>query len=109
MHVGDLDASASIGSRGRWNAEVTITIHDESESPVSNADVRGAWSGGADAQCTTDSSGQCTVTYADISRGSKSVTFAVDNVEYTGFGYESADNHDPDGDSDGTSITIPRP
>jgi hypothetical protein len=36
------------------------------------------------------------------------VRFAVTNDALAGFIYKPADNHDPDGDSDGTTITITR-
>jgi hypothetical protein len=38
-----------------------------------------------------------------------SVTFAVVNVTHATLTYASAANHDPEGDSNGTSITVSRP
>jgi hypothetical protein len=35
-----------------------------------------------------------------------SVTFTVSGVSYDSLSYVPADNHDPDGDSDGNSIII---
>ena len=37
------------------------------------------------------------------------MTFTVVNVTHATFTYKSADNHDPDGDSNGTAITLSRP
>ena len=109
MHIGDLDGSSS-GS-GKWTATVTITVHDANHNPVANATVSGNWSNGASgsSSCTTNSNGSCTVSKSDIRRGRNSVTFTVNNVTRPASTYTSANNHDPDGGSNGTRIVIPRP
>lgn len=112
MHVGDLDGSSVSANRGgKWNATVTITIHDAAESPVANAIVSGAWSNGANGSgsCNTDGNGQCGLVRSNINRNTSSVTFTVTDVTGGGLAYESNDNHDPDGDSDGTSIIVTAP
>lgn len=111
MHVGDLDASASTARGGKWNAIVTITVHDAGDNPVANATVSGTWSAGASGSdtCVTNGSGQCNITKNNINRNRASVTFTVDNVTASSFTYDSGVNHDPDGDSNGTSITVPKP
>jgi hypothetical protein len=38
-----------------------------------------------------------------------SATFTVTNVTISGMTYQPSDNHDPDSDSTGTSITVNRP
>jgi hypothetical protein len=38
-----------------------------------------------------------------------SVTFAVDDVTLARYGYTPGGNRDPDGDSDGTTITVYKP
>jgi cysteine-rich repeat protein len=110
MHVGDLDADTATGNGGKWDATVTITVHDLGHSGVGNATVSGAWVGGAAASCTTDGSGQCTVTRSN-GRKVSTVTFTVDSVSAAGYDYAAAHNHDPDGDSDsdGTRIVIGTP
>ncbi len=110
IHVGDLDG-ASTNQGSTWTAIVTITIHDGAENPVSDATVSGAWSNGVSgtAQCITDSSGSCTVSQSGIGKRNASVTFTVDGVSHSTLTYQSADNHDPDGDSGGTSITVNKP
>ena len=42
-------------------------------------------------------------------RKADSVTFAVTSISHASYTYEPATNHDPDGDSNGTSITIAAP
>jgi hypothetical protein len=110
MHVGDLDASSTPGTGNRWNASVTITIHDSNENPLANATVSGTWSSGTtgSGSCVTNSLGQCTITKNNISKVS-TVLFSVTNVTHSSNSYNAAANHDPDGDSNGTSITVYRP
>lgn len=107
MHVGDLDGS-STQNGGRWNATVTITVHDDNENPVMNATVNGSWSNGANGSgsCVTDGSGQCTITKNNIKNNIANVTFTVTSVTHASNTYNPAANHDPDGDSDGTSISV---
>ena len=111
MHIGDLDGTSAPGSPGRWNATITITVHDENDNPVSGITVSGAWSSGATgtASCVTNASGQCTVTKTGTRNSVNSVTFSVTNATGGGLTYTSADNHDPDGDSNGTAITVNKP
>lgn len=110
LHIGDLDGSA-ISSGNSWRATVTITVHDANENPVANATVSGTWSGGysGTASCTTDSTGRCTVSTSSMHKKNGSVTFTVSAVSHSTLTYSSAANHDPDGDSNGTSITVYKP
>lgn len=109
MHVGDLDGTATAGSRGRWNATVTITVHDAAEAPLADATVNGTWSGGGSGSgsCTTGTTGQCSVSKSNLKSGS--ATFTVDSVSHATLTYQSGSNHDADGDSDGTSIRVAKP
>lgn len=110
MHVGDLDGSSAT-NRARWDATVTILIVNASGSPVANATVSGAWSSGASgsASCTTNSNGTCSVQETRISRRTASVDFTVNNVTASGLTYNPGANTDPDGDSNGTTITVNQP
>ena len=112
MHVGDLDAVTDSGRGGKWNATITIRVHDEGEAAIANAAVSGSWTNGASgsSSCTTDGSGQCSVTKNNISKHSSSATFTVDTVSHADYDYDEVDNHDPDGgDSDGTTIVVAMP
>jgi len=109
MHVGDLDAS-STGNKNGWKADVTITLHDANHVAVPGATVSGAWTGGysGNSSCITGTSGECRVTSGNIPKRKSSATFTVTNV--TGaLTYQSGGNHDLDGDSNGTSITVLKP
>lgn len=110
MHVGDLDAS-STANGGRWDAAVTITVHNASEAPLAGATVNGAWSNGANGSgsCVTDSLGQCRLTKANLKNNVSAVTFTVNSVSHATNSYLATSNHDPDGDSNGTTITVAKP
>lgn len=49
------------------------------------------------------------VRFSGIRKRNGSVTFTVNDVTHATLTYESAGNHDPDSDSDGTSITVSKP
>ncbi len=107
IHVGDLDPGSSDNGR-RWNAIVTVTVHDAAEVPVSGATVDGSWSDGTNGSgsCVTDGSGTCAITRNNVRDSSASATFTVDDVTLTGVSYDAGANHDPDGDSDGTVVVV---
>lgn len=110
MHVGDLDGKGTNTSNLRWKADVTITVHDANQNPLSGAQVSGGWSAGGSSTCTTGTSGTCTVTLSNLGRArNASVTYTVSNVTRSGYTYQSSANHDPDGDSNGTAIKVNRP
>jgi subtilisin family serine protease len=111
IHVGDLDRSTSSAGKN-WTARVTIRIHTAAEGSVAGAVITGTWSNGASgtATCTTNSSGACTVQKTKLSKATvATVTFTVTSVTVAGSTYTAAANHDPDGDSNGTTITVFRP
>ncbi len=108
--MGDLDRAATL-SGSKWNAVVTITIHDNNEKLVANATVNGKWTSGASgtASCVTNSSGVCQVSKTGLSIKTASVTFTLTSATHATLTYQSSANHDPDGDSTGTSITVAKP
>ena len=107
MHVSDLDGSRSV-TRKNWTAKVTILVHDAAERPVAGAVVSGSWSSSAAGSCTTGTTGSCTVTLSKIPTATTEVAFTVAGVAKTGTTYSTSANHDPDGDSTGSAITIRR-
>ncbi len=107
MHVGDLDGTTDVHPRnGRWKASVTVLIEDSDHNPVSNATVDFALSDGSTRSCVTDSSGLCTSTSKSLKSNVPSVTFQVTSVTHATLGYDSVSNHDPEADSDGTTIVV---
>ncbi len=109
-HIGDLDAGGS--KQGRtWTATVTIRVHDGAENPVSGATVSGSWGSPVNSadSCTTGASGTCQVSASGIRNPTKSVVWTVSNVTHASLGYDPGSNHDPDGDSNGTTIRVSKP
>jgi PKD repeat protein len=108
MHVGDLDG-ASTAQQNAWTATVTVAIHNSSHGLLANSVASGTWNDGSTGSCTTNATGRCAVSKAGIPKKTGSVNFAVTNVALGTFVYKAADNHDPDGDSNGTTITVIKP
>jgi hypothetical protein len=106
---------------------VTITVHGPltaDSAPggnlVGGVLVTGSWGaapGNGSASCTTNTTGanigRCTVTRTGLNRSAvASVTYSVSQLTSGPGGYQAADNHDPDAapqNSNGTTITVPRP
>jgi PKD repeat protein len=106
VHVGDLDGVKDV-HKNSWTASVTIAVHDGGHRVAVNARVDGVWSSGGSGSCTVDSSGTCTIaTSIPISKAS--VTFTVQSVSLGIATYEAARNHDIDGETNGTNITVTR-
>jgi PKD repeat protein len=108
MHVGDLDRASTM-QQNSWTATVTITVHTSSHGPLANALVNATWSGGSTASCTTNASGRCAVSRTGIPKSTGSVSATVTTVVLATFVYKPASNHDPDGDSNGTTISVFKP
>lgn len=113
MHIGDLDAMTS-RSASSWSATVEVTVHDANHNPMNGATVKGVWSvnGLASNTCTTGElggNGTCIMLFPSLSLGTPSVTFRIQKITKTGQTYNSADNHDVDGGTNGTGIKVNRP
>ena len=108
VHVGDLDGSAATTVQNRWNASVTIEIHREDHQVLGGATVNGYWSDSTPATCATDSTGRCVLSRNDVTNKTSAVTLTVTGVSHSAHLYKPVANHDPDGGSNGTSITIRR-
>jgi serine protease AprX len=108
VHVGDLDGVGTPQGVNRWTATVTITVHDQTHGPRAGVTVSGTWGGkGAGVSCITDAVGRCSLSRQ---HGKNiSVTFSVTGLSLTGSSYDAGANHDPDGDTTGTSVTVTRP
>ena len=114
IHVGDLDGSASRNGPNRWSATVEVTVHNTSHAPLNGVTVVGTWSpsGLASDTCTTGElggNGTCIFLFPSIKQGTSFVTFTVTSVTMSGKTYQAAQNHDPDGSSNGTTQRVNRP
>ncbi len=107
MHVGDLDDALIMVADG-WDANIVVTVHDANHDPVADATVEGVfrvddWTSN-NKICITDSSGQCIIgqnSIPEIDGGIFEVTGLEGALEY-----DPVQNHDPEPDSDGTTILL---
>jgi hypothetical protein len=107
IHVGDLDRKAkNVGPN--WRPVVKTTVHDNLHNPTSGALVTMNVSGFGTRTCTTQANGICEISVL-VSDAVPNVTFTVMNLSKGGFTYDSGANHDPDTDSNGTTIVVNRP
>ena len=110
--MGDLDKVSKLAKLNKgWNVTITIRVHDANEQPIVGGTVSGAWTAGVagGTSCVTDAHGACTISAYQIGIKRSSVTFSVTNVALAGYQYLASANHDPEADSNGTSITVLRP
>jgi hypothetical protein len=113
LHVGNLGGVADTsGTTGTWSATVQITAHDNRHSPLNGVTVHGLWNGtGSDITCVTSDAGgtgTCTVVLSSIPNATRMVSFGVTGLTLTGYTYKPSGNHDPDGSSNGYSVTVKR-
>lgn len=109
-HVGDLDASAAITTGSRYALTVTISVHDDLDGAVAGATVSGTFSNNQPGSCVTAANGTCTTSNDRFStRRHPEASFTVNSVSATGLAYDAPANHDPDGDSNGTIISVVAP
>jgi hypothetical protein len=107
VHVGDLDGSTTTNGPN-WKAVVTVAVHvGGTHAAVSGATVTGTFTSGGAGSCVTTGSGSCVITSASIKGSVASSTFTVTGVAGSGLTY-TLPNHDVDGSSNGTTITVPR-
>jgi len=113
IHIGDLDA-ITMRSGNTWSATVEIAVHDADHNPLNGAIVVGHWSqiGLNSDTCTTGElggNGTCIVLFPSLRRTVTFVNMTVVSVTFGGRVYDRAFNHDPDGNSNGTTIKVLRP
>jgi len=105
FHVGDLDRSKTVQATS-WTARVTVRVENASHGIASGVKVTGTWNDGTTGTCTSSSVGTCTISKAGVPTTTTVMTFTMSNLTHiTGF-YDPAANHDPDGDSNGTTIQV---
>jgi len=112
LHVGNLGGSADTTALTSWTATVVITAHDSRHNPVNGVTVRGLWNGtNPEVTCVTSDAagpGTCSVVLTGIVNSTRMVSFAVTGMTLSSYVYKSSLNHDPDGSSNGFSMTVKR-
>jgi hypothetical protein len=110
LHVGDLDGSKTTQST-TWTAKATIRIHNAAETSIAGVTVSGVWSDGTTGRftCKTSSAGVCTIAKGTIPKATTSVRFTVTGLSAPASIYDGSANHDPEPDSNGTTIVVNGP
>jgi protocatechuate 3,4-dioxygenase beta subunit len=112
MSVADMDGVTSVNG-SKWRATVTISVLDAGLTPVAGAEVEGLWSNGREGECTTDAHGLCSLASSEVESAEvDNLSFTIDDIDHAApliYAYAAANNSDPDGDSDGTTISIDKP
>lgn len=109
MMVGDLDTMASPVGGQNWRMAITIRVHCNKDYPVVGALVTGSWSEdvGGESSCMTSAAGTCVIATGRMdSIAIPSVSFTITDVSQSSYRYSPTENHDTEGDSDGTTITV---
>jgi len=91
MHIAGLDASAEL-NRSRWDAIVTITVHDLNTNPVAGVTVQGSWDTGNTSSCITDAAGQCTAGNTRLKTSVASTNFNITGLIKNGYLYDANSN-----------------
>ncbi|WP_308467961.1 hypothetical protein [Rathayibacter soli] len=110
-HIGDLDnATTAVSSKNQWRPQVTATVLDAAGVAVSGATVSGTFTNyKGTVTCVTAADGTCTLGNISFPTRTTSTVFTVTNVVKASSTYAPTANTDPDGDSNGTTITVNRP
>ena len=111
LHIGDLDNATPASSGGSWQPTVTATVLDSTGEAVAGVTVFGTFSqlsSGA-LSCTTGADGTCTLASSSFKKSIKSTEFQVVGLLKYSSTYTPSSNSDPDGDSDGTVMTVKQP
>jgi hypothetical protein len=96
LHVSSLTTGSTSGTT-TWTGSITVTATNSAGTAVSGVSVTGAWSPTSAASpsgCTTNASGQCTITPAAASfpSGQLNETWTVSSLSLSGYSYASASN-----------------
>jgi hypothetical protein len=96
LHVSSL-ATGSTSGATTWTGSITVTVTNSAGTAVNGVSVTGAWSPTSAASpsgCTTNASGQCTITPAAASfpSGQLTETWTVSNLSLSGYSYAAASN-----------------
>jgi subtilisin family serine protease len=84
---------AKTTARGGWAARATITVRNvNTNAVIAGAVVSGAFAPGGSGQCTTSTTGSCSITSAMIPNATPSTVFTVSDVSKTAANYDSSQN-----------------
>jgi dipeptidyl aminopeptidase/acylaminoacyl peptidase len=105
MHIGDIDVVISSDPRYA-SATFTVTVLDSGSRPVRGATVKAWLVSGPAVSCTTGENGTCQFVRTGITK--PTISLRITDVVHPLFVYDATANRDPDGDSNGTTLTVRR-
>jgi dipeptidyl aminopeptidase/acylaminoacyl peptidase len=108
VHVGDMRAASATQPK-TWTAYARVFAHDAAHGEALDIAVTGQWSDGTSGSCSARTASYCDVSHPNIAKKQASITFTVTNVAWGTATYAAAKNHDPGGDSTGTTLNVIRP
>lgn len=117
IHVHDLDDLSEKLARGAWKGVVDVTVRDSAEGSVTGFTVSGTFTqngsniklsctDGESTDADGDLNGVCRLDSGQFPGNQGQASFTVTDVTLSGYTYDSPANHDPDGDSDGSTIQL---
>jgi hypothetical protein len=111
VHVVDLDATwFGTGTPGQWKPQATVHVEGSDGYIVYGATVTGTFTGqSGTVTCVTNGSGACSLGDFILPTSTTSTVLTVTDVAAAGYTYLPSSNTDPDGDSNGTTITVTGP
>jgi subtilisin family serine protease len=116
IHVGDIDVSVTFSASlpraySRYNYSQSVLVHNDLHQPVAGVLVRYQLNNPLYVNvCTTNATGRCgSLGNFTLKKSIRTWTFSVVSLELYNSAYRSTANHDPDGDSNGTSLTVTLP
>jgi hypothetical protein len=84
---------SKVRTSGGWTARATIAVRDVATgTAVANAVVAGSFAPGGSGQCTTTSTGTCSITSPFLERSIAASVFTVGNITATGAIYDASQN-----------------
>lgn len=112
VHIADLDDEMGGSGGGREiQGRVGIWVHDADHRPATGVIVRAAWSGAVTGttRCTTTEQGYCEMLSKSlVNEQGIYLVMTVRGYDNPDLDFDKKLNHDPDGDSNGTTIRIQR-
>lgn len=106
IYLAALSGKSKPMPRNRWEAAVTIVVHDSFHDGVAGATVTASWSEDGDTTsvtCTTDDSGMCAIRKSDIEQNVDGFIFSITSITHNYYVYDDSVNNA------GTSVTINQP
>lgn len=83
----------AVGAKNKWAATVNVSVYDAALTlPIGGARVEGTFLPGGLASCVTTSTGNCSITAADLPRTTRLTTFTVQSISGWNLAYKSTLN-----------------